>query len=68
MKQILESMGSRLLERFVPEAKADAAGCKWYSYNACWQCANGPNGFCGYNAPCRGCWNGSSYTYIDCYC
>jgi hypothetical protein len=62
----LETLGGDIVARFVPKVTANAAG--WYHYPQCWQCNNGPWGYCGYNAQCEAYWNGSKYTTAYCFC
>lgn len=65
MYGLIESLGSRLLNLFVPKVEASAQTCYEGCWDACWQC----NARCGYYAPCCGvtCSDGS-YDLTCYYC
>jgi len=68
MYQKIEAIADRFLELFAPRVEASAVRCWHGHWNACWQCNNGPSGYCGYNAPCSGWTCDNGYNDLNCYC
>ncbi len=62
MYKKLESLGTSLLERFIPKVDASASEQRCWSWPACYQCQRE----CGYHASCSRCDSAPNFYICDC--